>query len=122
METGNKEQDFDTNGNVYSLNLRDQTIAIAIAGTKGSIELKTLEGKSLILKELGQRVPFDISFNSKDTKLATAEKNGKITLWNWQENNSLNYLNDWDIYKEPDKNPYTKVDFFGDNLFVVYEN
>jgi WD40 repeat protein len=122
LETGNKEQDFDTNGNVYSLNLRDQTIAIAIAGTKGSIELKTLEGKSLISKELGQRVPFDISFNSKDTKLATAEKNGKITLWNWQENNSLNYLNGWDIYKEPDKNPYTKVDFFEDNLFAVYEN
>jgi WD40 repeat protein len=122
LETGNKEQDFDTNGTVFSLSLRDQTIAIAIAGTKGSIELKTLEGKSLISKELGQRVPFDISFNSKDTKLATAEKNGKITLWNWQENNSLNYLNGWDIYKEPDKNPYTKVDFFEDNLFVVYEN
>jgi WD40 repeat protein len=122
LETGNKEQDFDTNGTVFSLSLRDQTIAIAIAGTKGSIELKTLEGKSLISKELGQRVPFDISFNSKDTKLATAEKNGKITLWNWQENNSLNYLNGWDIYKEPDKNPYTKVDFFEDNLFAVYEN
>jgi WD40 repeat protein len=122
LETGNKEQDFDTNGTVFSLSLRDQTIAIAIAGTKGSIELKTLEGKSLISKELGQRVPFDISFNSKGTKLATAEKNGKITLWNWQENNSLNYLNGWDIYKEPDKNPYTKVDFFEDNLFAVYEN
>jgi WD40 repeat protein len=122
VEKGHEEKDFDTNGTVYSLNLRNQLIAIASAGKKGLIELKNLKGQNLISEELGQVFPFDISFNSEGTKLATAAKNGKIKLWKYQENHSLTDPKELDIYENPDRNPYLKINFLDDNLFVVYEN